>query len=78
MENQNIATLEGLLKENSKTLQDCLAISNVILAGLTANECNMAEVASPDCMMSEVIAQSDDLKKLKEILLDIKTTMLNA
>lgn len=32
MGNQNIATLEVLLKENSKTLQDCLAISNVILA----------------------------------------------
>ena len=79
MGNQNVATLEALLKENSKIIKDCLSISNVILTGLTANECNQTDtVTSPECMMAEVAFQSNDLKLLKDMLLDIKTTMLNA
>lgn len=81
MENQKMATLESILKEDSSVVLDCLEITNFILGNLVGGnskvQAESVAVHEPSCMMEEVIDQSNNLKALKSRLLEIKTTMLN-
>lgn len=77
MENQSAPTLESILKQDSELILNCLGLSNIILRNLTGNEAKITDtIPEGDCIMSEAVIQSDNLKTLKAMLMDIKTTML--
>ncbi len=77
MENQSAPTLESILKQDSELILQCLEISTIILRNLTGNESKVTDtLQDANCMMAEVSIQSDNLKLLRDRLIDIKTTML--
>lgn len=77
MENQSAPTLESILKQDSELILQCLDISTLILRNLTGNEVKITDtLQDANCMMAEASIQSDNLKLLRDRLIDIKTTML--
>lgn len=77
MENQSAPTLESILKQDSELILQCLDISTLILRNLTGNEVKIIDtLQDANCMMAEASIQSDNLKLLRDRLIDIKTTML--
>lgn len=77
MEAQKTPTLESILKQDSELILQCLEISTLLLRNLTGNEIKVTDtLQDANCMMAEASIQSDNLKLLKDRLIDIKITML--
>ena len=77
MEKQSETTLESILKQDSELILQCLDITALILRNLTGNEVTITDtLQDANCMMAEASIQSDNLKSLRDRLIDIKTTML--
>ena len=74
---QSTPTLESILKQDSEIIMQCLDVSTLILKNLIANDIKVPDtLQDADCMMAEVSIQSDNLKILKDRLMDIKNIML--
>ena len=74
----NPPTLEGLIREDRNLILECLEISNCIYSNLTGdNSSRFDAFCEPDCMMADAIGQKEMLKTLNQLLIDLKTTILN-
>lgn len=71
-------TLENIVRDSSNLISECLEISSVILNQLIAvGDSRQNTENKPDCIMTDVTMQNQNLQQLKSRLLDIKTTIIN-
>ena len=62
-------TLTGLLKDNNRLIHECLIESNQLYQLMTTDSfMNENKDAEPTCIMSDLVIQNENLKKLKSIL----------
>ena len=77
MDNQSTPTLEWILKQDSEIIMQCLDVTTLVLRNLIANDIKVTDtLQDANCIMAEVSIQSDNLKLLRDRLIDIKNTML--
>ncbi len=77
MDNQSTPTLESILKQDSEIIMQCLDVTTLVLRNLIANDIKVTDtLQDANCIMAEVSIQSDNLKLLRDRLIDIKNTML--
>ena len=62
-------TLTGLLRENNQLIRECLIESNQLYQVMTSDSySNENKEVEPTCIMSDLVIQNENLKKLKSIL----------
>ena len=77
MDNQSTPTLESILKQDSEIIMQCLDVTTLMLRNLIANDIKVTDtLQDANCIMAEVSIQSDNLKLLRDRLIDIKNTIL--
>lgn len=67
-------TLQNVLNENSKLINECIDIGNYICTNLTSNSITNEE-KEVSCMIAQAIGQTEKLNKLLDILISIKSNM---
>ncbi len=72
---QQPPTLQSIMSENTKLLNECLDVSNVIYINLTSDNKIKNEEKEINCMMGQVMEQNKDLNNLLDILISIKSNM---
>ena len=68
-----VLSIAIILRENSSLIKECLATVDYINNILTAHQMDsITNEKEPNCMIAEVDMQFEDLKKLSNILKEIK------
>ena len=81
-ENENIKemkslTAQNLVNENSQLINECLNLADYMYNALTTDTCLKEEKQSaPDCMIKELSIQNEKLKLLNEVLVKMRTNLL--
>lgn len=62
-------TLIGMLTQNRNLIRECLEISNQLYIDLTTDTyLDEANASNPNCILSDLKMQNDDLHKLLDLL----------
>lgn len=72
-------SLMATINDNSNILEECLEIVQITFSALAGNALSLKDLrdTKPTCILSEASLQTEKLRVLREILIDLKLNMMS-
>ncbi len=69
---KEVPTLEGMLDQNRKLINECLEITRTIYTEFTSDAVPESNTNEPTCIMGDIMGQNQNLKILLDLIISVK------